>query len=71
MIREDRGQFASPVSVVKATGELLDFIGYPDHQKTILKALDTLTEANKVPDGGRNGVTCEQATEFLLKNLSI
>jgi isocitrate dehydrogenase (NAD+) len=71
MIRENRGRFASPVSVVKATGELLDFIGYPEHQKTILKALDALMEAKKVPDGGRNGVTCEQATEFLLKKLSL
>jgi isocitrate/isopropylmalate dehydrogenase len=70
MIKENRGQFASPVSVVKATGELLGFIGYVDHQKSILKALDELTAANLVPNGGKNGVTCEQATEFLLKKLS-
>ena len=70
MIKENRGQFSSPVSVVKATGELLGFIGYTDHQKSILKALDELTAANLVPNGGRNGVTCEQATEFLLKKLS-
>ena len=70
MIRENRGGFASPVAVVKATGELLDFIGYMDHQKGILKALDALTAANLVPNGGRNGVTCEQATEFLLQKLS-
>jgi isocitrate dehydrogenase (NAD+) len=70
MIKENRGQFASPVAVVKATGELLSFIGYMDHQKNILKALDALTAANLVPNGGRNGVTCEQATEFLLKELT-
>jgi len=70
MIKENRGQFASPVAVVKATGELLGFIRYMDHQKNILKALDELTAANLVPNGGRNGVTCEQATEFLLKALS-
>jgi len=70
MIKENRGQFASPVAVVKATGELLDFIGYMDHQKSILKALDALTAAKLVPNGGRNGVTCGQATEFLLKELS-
>jgi isocitrate dehydrogenase (NAD+) len=70
MIKENRGQFASPVSVVKATGELLGFIGYMDHQKSILKALDELTAANLVPNGGKNGVTCEQATEFLLEKLS-
>jgi hypothetical protein len=35
-----------------------------------LKALDALTAANLVPNGGRNGVTCGQATEFLLKELS-
>jgi len=70
MIKENRGQFASPVAVVKATAELLSFIGYMDHQKSILKALDELTVANLVPNGGKNGVTCEQATEFLLNKLS-
>ncbi len=70
MIKENRGHFASPVAVVKATGELLGFIGYTNHQKNILKALDQLTAANIVPNGGRNGVTCEQATEFLLEKLS-
>lgn len=70
MIKENRGQFASPVAVVKATAELLGFIGYLDHQKSILKALDALTAVNLVPNGGRNGVTCGQATEFLLKELS-
>jgi len=70
MIKENRGHFASPVAVVKATGELQAFIGYTNHQKSILKALDALTAAHLVPNGGRNGVTCEQATEFLLKELS-
>lgn len=69
MIKENRGQFASPVSVVKATGELLGFIGYMNHQQSVLKALDALTVANLVPDGGKNCVTCEQATNFLLKKL--
>jgi hypothetical protein len=49
---------------------LLGFIGYVDHQKSILKALDELAAANLVPNGGRNGVNCEQATEFLLRKLS-
>ena len=70
MIKENRGQFASPVSVVKATAELVGFIGYMNHQKSILKALDALTAAKLVPNGGRNEVTCGQATEFLLKRLS-
>lgn len=70
MMKENRGHFASPVAVVKATGELLGFIGYTDHQKSILKALDALAAANLVPNGGRNKVTCEQATEFLIKKLS-
>ena len=70
MMRENRGHFASPVAVVKATGELLGFIGHTNHQKNILKALDALSANNLVPNGGRNEVTCEQATEFLLKKLS-
>jgi len=67
---EGRGHFSSPVSVVKATGELLGFIGYPDHQKNILAALDLLTAEGLIPNGGKNGVTCEQATEFLINKLT-
>jgi isocitrate dehydrogenase (NAD+) len=70
MMLENRGHFSSPVAVVKATGELLGFIGYLDHQKRILAALDELTAANLVPNGGKNGVTCQQATDFLLEKLA-
>lgn len=70
MMAENRGHFASPVAVVKATGELLAFIGYEDHAKNILRALDALTEANLIPNGGKNGVTCEQATDFLIEKLT-
>ncbi len=70
MMAEGRGHFSSPVSVVKATGELLGFIGYPDHQKNILAALDLLTAEGLIPNGGKNGVTCEQATEFLINKLT-
>ncbi len=69
MMNENRGQFSSPVAVVKATGELLGFIGYLNHQKSILAALDELAAANLVPNGGRNEITCDQATEFLLEKL--
>lgn len=71
MMKENRGQFASPVAVVKATGELLGFIGYSNHQEKIHYAIDELTAANLVPNGGRNKVTCDQATEFLIKKLSV
>lgn len=70
MIKENRGQFSSPVAVVKATGELLAFIGYMKHQENILNALDNLQKANLVPNGGRNKITSDQATEFLLKELA-
>ncbi len=70
MMEENRGGFSSPVAVVKATGELLGFIGYTEHQKNILTALDALTDANLVPNGGKNKVTCQQATGFLLEKLS-
>ncbi len=70
MIKENRGHFSSPVSVVKATAELLAFIGYADHQKNVLHALDELAKANLVPNGGKNEVTCDQATDFLLEKLA-
>lgn len=69
MMQEDRGRFASPVAVVKATGELLDFIGYPDMMDAVLKAVDALTEAGKVPNGGKNGITCREATDFILDHM--
>jgi isocitrate/isopropylmalate dehydrogenase len=70
MMAEGRGHFSSPVAVVKATGELLGFIGYPDHQTNILAALDLLTAEGLIPNGGKNGVTCAQATEFLINKLT-
>ncbi|GAB6146190.1 isocitrate/isopropylmalate family dehydrogenase [Desulfocicer niacini] len=70
MMQENRGHFSSPVAVVKATGELLDFIGYPDLMTAVFKAVDALTTANLVPNGGKNRVTCQEATEFLLKQLA-
>ena len=70
MMAEGRGHFSSPVAVVKATGELLGFIGYPDHQKNILEALDMLTAEGLIPNGGKNGVTCDQATDFLINKLT-
>ncbi|HBB40123.1 MAG: hypothetical protein COW73_07835 [Nitrospirae bacterium CG18_big_fil_WC_8_21_14_2_50_70_55] len=70
MMNEGRGGFSSPVAVVKATGELLAFIGYDALQTRILAALDALTAANLVPNGGRNKITCQQATDFLLEQLA-
>ena len=66
MVKENRGQFASPVAVVKAVGELLEFIGYAPLKQRVFAALDQLAEKDLVPDGGRNKVTCDQATEFIL-----
>lgn len=69
MMQENRGHFSSPVAVVKATGELLEFIGYASLKKDVFNALDALAAASLIPNGGKNGVTCEQATEFLLNTL--
>lgn len=70
MMLENRGHFSSPVAVVKATGELLDFIGYSKLKDDVFAALDALAAENLVPNGGKNGVTCDQATDFLLKKIS-
>ncbi|MBF0235301.1 MAG: hypothetical protein HQK65_20045, partial [Desulfamplus sp.] len=42
MMLENRGHFSSPVAVVKATGELLEFIGYPNFKDSVDAALDAL-----------------------------
>ncbi|MBF0301642.1 MAG: hypothetical protein HQK73_01250 [Desulfamplus sp.] len=70
MMLENRGHFASPVAVAKATGELLEFIGYPKLKENVFAAVDDLTREKLVPNGGKNGVTCEQATKFLVKKIS-
>lgn len=69
MMLENRGHFASPVAVVKATGELLEFIGYPNLKDSVFAAVDDLTRENLVPNGGKNGITCDQAAEFLIKKI--
>ncbi|MBF0202671.1 MAG: hypothetical protein HQK66_15490 [Desulfamplus sp.] len=69
MMQEKRGDFASPVAVVKATGELLEFIGYLDLKNRVFKALDALEKAGLIPNGGRNGITCSQAADFLLNEI--
>jgi len=70
MMLEKRGEFSSPVAVAKATGELLEFIGYSGLKENVFNAVDALTEADLVPNGGKNGVTCGEATDFLLKKIS-
>ncbi|MBF0468297.1 MAG: hypothetical protein HQK61_05350 [Desulfamplus sp.] len=70
MMLENRGHFSSPVAVVKATGELLEFIGYSGLKDSVDAALDALEKADLVPNGGKNGVTCDQATGFLVKLIS-
>jgi len=70
MMAENRGHFSSPVAVVKATAAMLAFIGYPAHQSNILAALDLLTAEGLIPNGGKNGVTCDQATDFLINKLT-
>ena len=69
MMKENRGKFASPVAVVKAVGELVEFIGYPSLKQRVFAALNQLAEEGWIPDGGRNQVTCDQATEFILECL--
>ncbi len=69
MMLENRGDFASPVAVVKATGELLEFIGYSKLKDNVFAAIDALTRENLVPNGGKNGITCDQATDFLVKKI--
>ncbi|MGK7346580.1 MAG: isocitrate/isopropylmalate family dehydrogenase [Candidatus Nitrospinota bacterium M3_3B_026] len=70
MMQEGRGKYANPVSVIKALAEMLGFIGYPDHQVNILNAVDALNAAGKAPDGGRNKVTCEEAADFIIEQLT-
>ena len=72
MIREGRGQYADPCSMLRATVMLLSHIGKQDKADALEKALDfCMYEEAKIKITGRdNGCTCEEFGNYVMETVT-
>ncbi len=71
MVREGRGKYANPTSIMRAAVMLLSHIGYEQEAKKMEKALDICTrEEKKLVITGRNtGATCEEFANYVIETI--
>lgn len=71
MVREGRGQYADPCSMLRATVMLLSHIGKQDKADALEKALDfCMYEEAKIKITGRdNGCTCEEFGNYVMETV--
>ncbi len=71
MMKEGRGIYADPCSMLRASVMLLNHVGFSDEAARLERALDfCMFEDKKYVITGRDtGATCEQFTEYLLENI--
>ena len=71
MIKEGRGQYADPCSMLRAAVLLLSHIGKQDEADKLEKALDIcmITEKKMVITGRDNGCTCEEFGKYVMETL--
>ncbi len=71
MMKEGRGIYADPCSMLRATVLLLSHIGYQAESDRLAKALDfCMFEDKALTITGRDtGATCEQFADYVMKNL--
>lgn len=72
MISEDRGQYADPCSMLRASVMLLSHIGYQDKADALEKALDKcMFEEKKYTITGRDtGCTCEEFGNYVMDTIT-
>lgn len=72
MIKEGRGQFADPCSMLRASVMLLSHIGYQEKADLLEKALDQcMFEEKKVTITGRDtGCTCEEFGNYVMETVT-
>lgn len=72
MMKEGRGQYADPCSMLRATVMLLSHIGYQDKADLLEKALDKcMFEEKKLTITGRdNGCTCQQFGDYVMETVT-
>ena len=72
MIKEGRGAYADPCSMLRATVMLLNHIGYQDKAAALEKALDlcTAADAKMAITGREDGCTCEEFGNYLMETIT-
>lgn len=71
MVREGRGQYADPCSMLRASVMLLSHIGYQKQADLLERALDIcMTEEKKLTITGRdNGCTCAEFGDYVMETV--
>lgn len=70
MVDEGRDMYADPSSIIRASGMLLNHIGYSEKADKLYKALDICnTEKKYVITGRDTGATNEEFTNYLMKTI--
>lgn len=71
LVQHNRAQYADPCSLIRAMGEMISHIGYPEKKEQLVKALDicTRTERKVVITTDKDGATAEEFTDYLLDSL--
>lgn len=72
MVKEGRGQYADPSSIIRGAGMLLDHIGYQEKAKKLQMALDICGQYEKkiVLTGREAGATSAEYAEYIMNTLS-
>ncbi|MDD2413722.1 MAG: isocitrate/isopropylmalate family dehydrogenase [Eubacteriaceae bacterium] len=72
MVDEGRGQYADPCSIIRATGLLLEHIGYNNEAKKLQKALDICGQYEKklTITGRSTGATGSEYAQYVMDTLS-
>lgn len=72
MIKEGRGKYADPCSMLRASAMLLSHIGYQDKAEALEKALDIcMFEEKKLTITGRDtGCTCEEFGDYVMETIT-
>lgn len=72
MIKEGRGKYADPCSMLRASAMLLSHIGYQDKAEALEKALDIcMFEEKKLTITGREtGCTCEEFGDYVMETIT-
>ncbi len=71
MVKEGRGKYADPCSMLRATVMMLSHIGYQDKADLLEKALDICmyTEKKLTITGREDGCTCEEFGDYVMETM--
>lgn len=72
LVQHNRAQYADPCSLIRAMGEMIAHIGYPEKKQQLVDALDicTRTEKKVVITTDKDGATAAEFTDYLLDTLA-